>query len=61
MFDVNQHGRLVAILRGVQSDEVLDIGAALLEAGIQTIEVPLNSLTLWLPLKNWHTSLAGER
>lgn len=43
MFDVNQHGRLVAILRGVQSDEVLDIGAALLEAGIQNIEVPLNS------------------
>jgi 2-dehydro-3-deoxyphosphogalactonate aldolase len=35
--------RLVAILRGVKPDEVLGIGAAVFEAGIQTIEVPLNS------------------
>ncbi len=34
---------LIAILRGVQPDEVLDIGQALLDAGIQQIEVPLNS------------------
>ncbi len=33
----------VAIIRGVTPDEVEDIGAALYEAGIVIIEVPLNS------------------
>lgn len=35
--------RLVAILRGVRPDEALAIGAAVFEAGIEAIEVPLNS------------------
>lgn len=34
---------LIAILRGVRPDEVRDIGAALISAGIDRIEVPLNS------------------
>ena len=34
---------LVAILRGVQPQEVVDIGQALVEAGWHLIEVPLNS------------------
>jgi 2-dehydro-3-deoxyphosphogalactonate aldolase len=34
---------IVAILRGVQPGEVLDIARALLETGIRIIEVPLNS------------------
>lgn len=34
---------LVAILRGVRPDEVEEIGAALAEAGIAIVEVPLNS------------------
>ena len=34
---------IVAILRGVRPNEVVPIGAALIEAGITTIEVPLNS------------------
>ena len=34
---------LVAILRGVRPDEVLGIGEALLSAGFEAIEVPLNS------------------
>lgn len=34
---------LVAIIRGVTPDEVDEIGAALFEAGIRIIEVPLNS------------------
>jgi 2-dehydro-3-deoxyphosphogalactonate aldolase len=34
---------LVAIIRGVRPDEVEAIGAALVEAGIRIIEVPLNS------------------
>lgn len=35
--------KLVAILRGVRPEEVEEIGAALFEAGITTLEVPLNS------------------
>jgi 2-dehydro-3-deoxyphosphogalactonate aldolase len=34
---------LIAILRGVKPDEVEAIGAVLIEAGIEIIEVPLNS------------------
>lgn len=34
---------IVAILRGVKPDEVVDIAAALVAAGIRGIEVPLNS------------------
>lgn len=34
---------LVAILRGVKPDEVLDVSTVLIEAGIRLIEVPLNS------------------
>ena len=34
---------LVAILRGVKPDEVVAIGEALVDAGIEIIEVPLNS------------------
>lgn len=34
---------VIAILRGVTPDEVADIGAALVDAGIAVIEVPLNS------------------
>lgn len=34
---------IVAILRGVKPDEILDIAAALVAAGIKSIEVPLNS------------------
>lgn len=35
--------QLIAILRGVKPTEVVDIAAALVEAGISQIEVPLNS------------------
>ncbi|WP_295634083.1 2-dehydro-3-deoxy-6-phosphogalactonate aldolase [Novosphingobium sp.] len=34
---------LVAILRGIQPGEALAIGAALVDAGVRLIEVPLNS------------------
>jgi 2-dehydro-3-deoxyphosphogalactonate aldolase len=34
---------LIAILRGVKPDEVVEIGEALVEAGFRCIEVPLNS------------------
>jgi len=34
---------LIAILRGLRPDEAIEIGAALINAGITKIEVPLNS------------------
>ena len=34
---------IIAILRGVQPDEAVDICAAIIDAGIRNIEVPLNS------------------
>jgi len=34
---------IVAILRGVRTDEAVPVAAALIEAGIRLIEVPLNS------------------
>jgi 2-dehydro-3-deoxyphosphogalactonate aldolase len=34
---------LVAILRGIKSNEVVDIANALIEAGVRIIEIPLNS------------------
>ncbi|MFY0647660.1 2-dehydro-3-deoxy-6-phosphogalactonate aldolase [Sulfitobacter geojensis] len=34
---------IIAILRGVQADEVLSIGKMLIDSGITTIEVPMNS------------------
>ncbi|WP_442580663.1 2-dehydro-3-deoxy-6-phosphogalactonate aldolase [Mesorhizobium sp. ASY16-5R] len=34
---------LVAILRGLRADEAAEVGAAVYEAGIEAIEVPLNS------------------
>ncbi|MEO9339269.1 2-dehydro-3-deoxy-6-phosphogalactonate aldolase [Mesorhizobium sp. SB112] len=39
----NLKRNLVAILRGVKPDEVLVIGNALVEAGFEAVEVPLNS------------------
>jgi 2-dehydro-3-deoxyphosphogalactonate aldolase len=38
-----QRSPLIAILRGITADEAEPIGAALVEAGIEIIEVPLNS------------------
>ena len=35
--------KLIAILRGVTKDEVIDIATVLIDAGISSIEVPLNS------------------
>lgn len=37
------HRSLIAILRGLTPAEAVDVGAALVEAGITIIEVPLNS------------------
>ncbi len=34
---------LIAILRGIQSDEVAEVADALIEAGVRIIEIPLNT------------------
>jgi 2-dehydro-3-deoxyphosphogalactonate aldolase len=34
---------IIAILRGIKPSEVVDVGNALLDAGIRVVEVPLNS------------------
>ena len=52
---------IIAILRGIQPHEAADICAALIDAGITRIEVPLNSPE---PLKSIETmaqSLWGRR
>jgi 2-dehydro-3-deoxyphosphogalactonate aldolase len=40
---VNDLPPLIAILRGIRPDEILDVAGALVEAGIRGLEVPLNS------------------
>ena len=37
------HRNLIAVLRGIQPDEVEEIGRVLLDAGFEDLEVPLNS------------------
>ena len=51
---------LVAIIRGVKPDEAAGIGAAILEAGIRIIEVPLNSPDPLESIRRLASSL-GER
>jgi len=41
--DILRRAPLIAILRGIAPDEAEAVGAALIEAGIEIIEVPLNS------------------
>lgn len=43
---------IIAILRGVKPDEAAGIGAALIEAGITSIEVPLNSPAPFRSIEN---------
>lgn len=50
----------MAILRGVRPDEILDIGAALLDAGVRIIEIPLNSPEPLVSIERL-TAAFGER
>ena len=47
-----QHRNLIAILRGIQPHEAVDIATVLIEAGITIIEVPLNSPDPLTSIKN---------
>lgn len=43
MTDLPYEPPIVAILRGIRPDEIIEVSGALIEAGIRAIEVPLNS------------------
>lgn len=51
---------IIGILRGVIPEEVLDIGRALVDAGIDRIEVPLNSPDPLRSIEILTTGLAGQ-
>ena len=51
---------IIGILRGVQPSEVLEIGQALVTAGIDRIEVPLNSPDPLRSIEILATGLAGQ-
>jgi len=51
--------KLVAILRGVTPDEVVDIGRKLVAAGIEAIEVPLNSPDPFVSIEKLVNDLPG--
>lgn len=51
---------LVAILRGVEPDEVVAIGEALVSAGITIIEIPLNSPEPLASIAALSSALAGR-
>jgi 2-dehydro-3-deoxyphosphogalactonate aldolase len=51
---------LVAVLRGIRPDEVEAVGAALLDAGIRILEVPLNSPEPFESIARL-SGLAGDR
>ena len=51
---------LVAILRGIQPQEVVEVGLSLLEAGIQAIEVPLNSPEPFRSIERLVEACGGE-
>lgn len=51
---------VVAIIRGVQADEAAEIGAAILEAGVGIIEVPLNSPDPFTSIENLSDALGDQ-
>jgi 2-dehydro-3-deoxyphosphogalactonate aldolase len=51
---------IIAILRGVQPEMVLEIGAALLDCGIRIIEVPLNSPQPLLSIERLASRFGGQ-
>ena len=51
---------LIAILRGITPDDVVDIGRALIENGIHTIEVPLNSPQALESIRRLRQTFGGQ-
>lgn len=51
---------VVAILRGIEPDEAVAIGEALIAAGVRVLEVPLNSPAPLQSISQMATALAGR-
>ena len=51
---------LIAILRGVTTPEIKDVGAALHDAGIRVVEVPLNSPDPFSSIERLASAFAGR-
>lgn len=51
---------LVAILRGIQPDEALDVGQALIDCGFKIIEVPMNSPEPLESIRRLSSAFGGE-
>jgi 2-dehydro-3-deoxyphosphogalactonate aldolase len=51
---------IVAILRGIEPSEVVEVGKALVHAGIRIIEVPLNSPDALRSIERLAASVEGE-
>lgn len=51
---------LIAILRGVTADEVVELGKVLLESGFRVIEVPLNSPKPFQSIQRLRESLPAD-
>ncbi len=51
---------IVAILRGVTPDEVVDVSTALYEAGVRVVEVPLNSPQPFVSIEKIAKAFAGR-
>lgn len=51
---------IIAILRGIRPDEIIDIADALFEAGIRAIEVPLNSPDPYASLQRLCSAYAAK-
>jgi 2-dehydro-3-deoxyphosphogalactonate aldolase len=52
--------KLIAILRGIRPEEAKDVAAALIEAGIDRIEVPLNSPDPFESIRIMTDAFAGK-
>jgi 2-dehydro-3-deoxyphosphogalactonate aldolase len=57
---MTEHRHIIAILRGITPDEVLDACEVLVAAGIGMIEVPLNSPEPLVSIARAATALAGR-
>lgn len=60
LFHILQRCGLIAILRGVQPQEVVGIGQALYDAGLRIIEVPLNSPEPLASIRALRGALPGD-
>jgi 2-dehydro-3-deoxyphosphogalactonate aldolase len=59
-FTISRTAGMIAILRGLRPDEASDVGHCLYEAGIRTLEVPLNSPEPYASIERLRSSLSSD-